>query len=361
MEDIDNLPDDQLRRRLAQYGFANLPVTDTTRKVLIKKLKNAIGNESTKNRRETVAVSKFSSDEEPEKEDTAKARGAKTPNRRATVAVTEKSSVKKVNGTAAANGRAETPVKTPSRRTSRATPAKQDATVLQEESDEDVIEIPVRRRSTSRNSTATPTLGKSDTVRTSYKTTVDVVEEKDDEVQEIEVEVQPPRRPSPIITQSGSRRKTFTTSTSSFSTDLQEKTKFPEKSKFSIPSISNTYTRRQTYNYSQPEEDEQLELDETTTPYLSNFAKRLSTLRAEPLDAGMDKYKAMRETGTSSYQKPSYSYQSSQAAPVKRKSGMMKSLGQIFESLDRQYNFRTILYSIFIVMIIVAIYVLFFM
>lgn len=370
MEEIDQLNDEQLRLRLSQYGFPNLPVTDTTRKVLLKKLKNAIGNESAKNRRETVAVSKFSSDEEPEKDD----RKNKTASRRATVAVTTTPSVKKL-----ANGRAETPTKTPSRRTSRATPAKQEpvavaAKTLQEDSDDDVIELPVKRRSTSR--TTTPTLGKSDTVRTSYKTTVDVVEEKDGEdssnVDEPSIEEEllpPPRKPSPIVAQT-SRRKTFTTSSSSFSTNLPEKT---TTSKFSIPamstSTSTSYTRRGTYNFSQPEDEEPIELDESNTPYLSNFAKRLSTLRAEPLDAGLDKYKSdYKSTYTqpeykSSYVQPTYTYKT-QVAPTSkpaRKSGLMKDLGQIYDSLDRQYNFRNILYMILIVMIVVAIYVFFFM
>lgn len=366
MEEIDQLSDDQLRRRLAQYGFANLPVTDTTRKVLVKKLKNAIGNETAKNRRETVAVSKFSSDEEPEKEDAK--RGAKTPSRRATVAVTEKVTVKKANGATLSNGRAETPTKAPPRRASRATPAKQEPVVvaavaaLVEDSDEDVISVPVKRRSTSR--TVTPTLGKSDTVRTSYKTNVEVVEENEDssnvDEPSIEEELMPPRKPSPVLTQSVSRRKTFTTSSSSYSTKLPEKA-----ATFGIPALSASYTRRGTYNFTQPEEDD--ELNESNTPYLSNFAKRLSTLRAEPLDSGTDKLKGLASTTSEykmSYAQPSYSYKSQVAPsnkPVARKSGMLKDLAQIFDTLDRQYNFRNILYIILIVMIVVAIYVLFFM
>lgn len=379
MEDLDNLSDDQLRIRILQYGLPNLPVTDTTRKVLLKKLKVVMGNETAKTRRETVAVSKFSSDEEPEKDD-AKARGAKASSRRATVAVTEKSSVKKLNGPTG-NGRAETPTKTPSRRTSRATPAKQEpiavaAAVLQEDSDEDIIEIPVKRRSSSR--TTTPTLGKSDTVRTSYKTSVDVVEENQGEdssnLDESVEEILPPpkRKPSPVFTQSASRRKTFTTSTSSFSANLPEKSTTPTK--FGIPAVTTSYTRRGTYNFNEPtDEEDPIELDESNTPYLSNFAKRLSTLRAEPLDTGMDKYKSIGASTssykssftqpeyTSSYAKPSYSYKSQVAPAPKpaRKSGVLKDLGQIYDSLDRQYNFRNILYIIVIVMIIVAIYVLF--
>ena len=322
MEDISNVTDDlsdsELRRRLAQYGFPNLPVTDTTRKVLLKKLKNAITSENTKSRRETVAVSKFS-DEEAE----VKAKAIKASNRRATVAITEKSSVKKVNNTAIV----ET-VETPSKKSSRKKSSSQARILQDDSSDEDIIEVE-NRRSNSR--TKTPTLGKSDVVRTSNKTSVDVVEEIAEE--------------PPVIINPVSRRKTFTTSTSNFSTNQGN-------------SISNS-NARQTYDFKQPVEDEPF--DDLDTPYLSNFAKRLSTLRAEPLDAEMDKYKRLRETGASLGYK-SNSNINIQAQPAQRKEeGVMKSLGQLADNLDQQHNFRNILYISFIVMIVVAIYVIFFM
>jgi hypothetical protein len=315
---------------------------------LIKKLKNAVGNENAKNRRETVAVSKFSSDEEPEKEEPSKGRKPKTPNRRATVAVTEKPSG---NG-AAVNGRSATPVKSSRASASRSTPAKQEAKNLQEESDEDIVEVPVKRRSSSRTATPTLSLGKSDTVRTSYKSMDD---EKVEEVQEIEDDSPPPftqrQQPQPAANTS-LRRKTFTTSGASGT----PKFSFSEKSSFSIPSISTSSYRKQAAT--QPEDEE---VDEISTPYLSNFAKRLSTLRAEPLaDSGMDKYKGLRDSGATSYQQSAYSYKT-QGAPAKSNRGLVKSVGSAFDSLDRQYNFRNVLYFIFFVMIVVAIYVLFFM
>lgn len=364
MENFETLSDDQLRLRLQQYGFANLPVTDTTRKVLVKKLKLAVEGQKTKNRRETVAVTKFSSDEEPEVVEKTSKRD-KTPNRRATVAVVAKktSSTTITNGAATnGNSRAETPSKTTtSRRASRATPLKENPPkILQEDSDDDVIEIPVARRSR----TTTPTLGKSDTVRTSYKTNVDVVEENIAE----EVEEEKPRKPTPVLTQTTTRRKTFTTSTSGYSSKLPEPA--ATTSKFGRATMTTSYNPRGNYNFNQQEDteedDDALELDETNAPYLSNFAKRLSTLRAEPLDAGLEKYRSMQTEPSTSYKPSSQtfgaSYQSkySSSAPlVARKSGFWKDIGQIYDSLDRKYNFRTILYIIFIVMIIVAIYVIF--
>ena len=325
MEDIntvtDDLSDSELRRRLAQYGFPILPVTDTTRKVLLKKLKNAVTSENTKTRRETVAVSKFSSDEDPE----VKAKASKTSNRRATVAITQKSSVKKLNDTAI-----DETVETPSKKNSR---KKISSQVLQEDStDDDITEIE-NRRSSSR--AKTPTLGKSDVVRTSYKTSVDVVEEIAEE--------------PPVVIKPVSRRKTFTTSTTNFTSNQENP-------------ISKSNTHRQTYGFKQPVETDTL--DDLDTPYLSNFAKRLSTLRAEPLDDGMDKYKRLRESGASLGYK-SNSNINIQAQPQlkahPRNDGMMKSLGQLADTLDKQHNFRNVLYISFIVMIVVAIYVIFFM
>lgn len=66
MEDLDKLTDSELRHRLLQYGFPNMPVTETTRKILIKKLRNHLTNEKAKLRRQTNYVTRYSSDEESE-------------------------------------------------------------------------------------------------------------------------------------------------------------------------------------------------------------------------------------------------------------------------------------------------------
>lgn len=64
MENLDTLSDDELRRRLMQFGFPNLPVTSTTRKILVKKLRNYMETEKSKLRRETTFATRYSSDEE---------------------------------------------------------------------------------------------------------------------------------------------------------------------------------------------------------------------------------------------------------------------------------------------------------
>uniref|UniRef100_A0A8D8P2U5 (northern house mosquito) hypothetical protein n=1 Tax=Culex pipiens TaxID=7175 RepID=A0A8D8P2U5_CULPI len=64
MDNLDLLTDDELRLRLMQYGFQNLPITSNTRKLLIKKLRNHMESEKGKLRRETSYATRYSSGEE---------------------------------------------------------------------------------------------------------------------------------------------------------------------------------------------------------------------------------------------------------------------------------------------------------
>lgn len=360
MENLEILTDDELRIRLHQFGFANLPVTDTTRKVLVKKLRNAIEGQKTKNRRETVAATMLSSDEEPEKK--APAKREKTPNRRATVAVAEKIKKPATSTTNGTTSRAETPSKSTSRRSAaRATPAKDKVSstgysVVQDDTDEDVVEIPVARRSR----TTTPTLGKSETVRTSYNTKVEVVAEQSTEESsnlEDEIEEVLPRKPSPV---QATRRKTFTTSTSGYSSKSHEST----PPRFGKASLTTSYNPRGNYKYGDDDEDEPLEINDSTAPYLSNFAKRLSTLKAEPLTSPMGKYTVrdsipptMPPTNYKSNYEQHYRAQPTPLPVVPRKQGgFMKA----YDTLDRQYNITTFLSVIIIVMVLVMLYVVFY-
>lgn len=75
MDNLEQLSDSELRYRLQQYGFPNLPITDTTRKILIKKLRNHIKNEKTRLRRDTKFVARYSSDEDSSDIDSKKRKG----------------------------------------------------------------------------------------------------------------------------------------------------------------------------------------------------------------------------------------------------------------------------------------------
>lgn len=74
MDNLELLSDSELRTRLVQYGFPNLPITITTRKTLIKKLRLHMDNEKTKLRRETTNATRYSSGEESDNNDASKRR-----------------------------------------------------------------------------------------------------------------------------------------------------------------------------------------------------------------------------------------------------------------------------------------------
>jgi hypothetical protein len=127
---------------------------------------------------------------------------------------------------------------------------------------------------------------------------------------------------------------------------------------------SSTYNFKSNYEYEQEEEEEDRSIDDETAPYLSNFAKRLSTLKAEPIDAGLSqRYKNLREDhqpstsyGVSSSRYSTQTYQK----PLGRGS-VVKGVAREFESIDKKYSIRRYAYIAMIVMIIIAIYVLIFM
>jgi LEM domain len=376
-ENLEDLTNDQIRRRLVEYGFANLPVTQTTRKVLVKKLRNAMEGEKTKNRRETVAVIKASDDEDVPLKSTKR---EKTPNRRATIAVSEKT--KKVSSTTSvgSNGsQSDAKSSASSRRSSRTTPFTEKpvvtstniVTLQDDNSDDDVIEVQMSRRSKSK----TP-LGTSDIVRTSYKSNIEPVAE--DKTEESPESVKSYQR------ELETRRKTYT---STFEYNDPQPTRTLTPTKISKPSLSTmNYDHHMTsrtltptkfgrttqistsYNPKFDGGESPDDLDESHTPYLSNFAKRLSTLKAEPLP-GMEKYEKLREKDKYADYKPTssyaYRYTQSNMQSNKPKSsvayGNFKDIAYTYNSLDQKYNVKKYVYIALIVMLIVAIYVLIFM
>lgn len=47
--DVDNLSDAELRTKLLEFGFPPMPITGTTRKVMVKKLKLLMENKNKNN------------------------------------------------------------------------------------------------------------------------------------------------------------------------------------------------------------------------------------------------------------------------------------------------------------------------
>lgn len=74
MDNLDLLSDDELRRRLLQYGFQNLPITQTTRKTLIKKLRNHLATTNTSLRKTSTIVTRYSSGEDSDSVENVKTR-----------------------------------------------------------------------------------------------------------------------------------------------------------------------------------------------------------------------------------------------------------------------------------------------
>ena len=415
MDNYDLMSNDEIRLRLLEYGFPNLPVTQTTRKVLVKKLINASEGAKGKNRRETIAVTKFSSDEEVEK--VIEKKLPKTPNRRATIAPGEKTKNPATSVNSTIKEQVATSLKAPERRRSaaRATPVKDQRAVIstastistfQEDTDSDNADnFRVDRRSTSK----TPSLGKSDTVRTSYKSALEVLNDEDDisdclvlddeDSDDEPLVVHSAKKPSPIKMATSKvediRRKTL--STSSYNTSFSGKSSFsgmPENvvkkptfttsynptSYSSIGGSSSGLLSKQykpSFNNDEDDDDDENEEEENlNSPYLSNFAKRLSTLRAEPLDTGMEKYKKYREETSgdvntpttvqrssqytySTHSKPGgTNYQTTQQKPYVAGSSLYKDFVQILESLDRQYNIRFYICILMTVLLIIAICVM---
>lgn len=379
MSELENLSNDELRVQLLKFGFANMPVTQTTRKVLLKKLKVAVEMQKSKTRRETVAVMKASDEDDEPLSELIRSKKEKTPNRRATAGVIERT--KKVPATTTSRNGVETPPKTksPSRRSSRATPSKDKPIVsssaysLLDQSDEDVIEIieppaVLARRSKSKTPT---TLSKSETVRVSHYApnvrNIPIVREEDTSTEEeeksFEVEFQ---QPAPILT---SRR---TTTALSYNNRPPIKNLTPTKYGLTT-NFQSSYIPSANYSLSnQQDDDDDDDVDdaeELNAPYLSNFAKRLSTLKAEPLDAGMKKYKMNTDynygrnvavPSTSTYRYSSSQYNPPLGVLQGKRESVLNNMAREFDKMDKKFSVRTYIYACLIVMIIVAIYVILF-
>lgn len=378
-------------------------------------MKLAVENQKQKTRRETIAVTKFSSDEEVETTEKESKKRGNTPNRRITIAPGEKITKPATSST---NGNSSLLPPPPStnrstRRSSsgRTTPAEKQAStvsstapavpVIQEDTDEEVKEtLRTAPKRFSKSKSKTPTLTKSDTVRTSFKTTSEKIVESEEESGDIIVidDVPPPttyQPKAPVPKESAkktveevSRRKTMgSTFTSSIPTPKTYSYRFSSANvdRPSLTTSFNTYAYssttpssvagnlgtsryKTTYdNFDQDEEDDEDDIA-GSAPYLSSFAKRLSTLRAEPLDSGMEKYRKMKEaestaSSSSSSYRPSntYSYKRNTLPAAKQQqSPLFGSFVQAFDNLDRKFNIRKMLYFMFVIFIFVVIYVIFF-
>lgn len=279
-DQVDSMSDAELRTKLAEHGFPVMPITASTRKLLVKKLKLVLDNKSKPrvggdNKAESRrSLARYSSGEESDL-DTSNAR-EKRAGRRATT------------------GGAMLPPA--SSKTRRATP-KKDSPVKQDSdkgSESDEEKSPVRTREevetvTTRRMTRTYA-AKDDDYETGSDSDVDVDRKTASPFRSHSRSSDHISSTLPVNDASTSLPKSSlfsrtTLPSSSYSSSLSSEHLNSIRSRLGLtstlgdrPSVSN-YTSNYTTSTYQPSTST---IDEVESPYLSNFTKRLSALKAEP-------------------------------------------------------------------------------
>lgn len=421
MENFDDLTNDQIRLKLLEYGLPNIPVTSTSRKVLIKKLKNHVENANSKVRRETIHVAKYSSDEDVEEQPVKKAQAKKEVNRRATIG----GSAAKLSQTLPVMPQLPPPSKPAAekvvdvaskRRSGRLTPvlSKDDATpvvaapkepmIVENSDDEDDVPLTQVRTRDRKSKSKSPSLSRAEMVSTSYihqkveaaakpaipeEMEIDLTESTDDvmvepEEEEPEPTPLPKSLPKPVVCPPGipyheSRFNSTTSSITSKRTTIGGTGPSASEAlstSFGRPSMSTTTTYT-SFSSPAPKQREDIKLDPTDSPYLSEFTKRLSRLKAES-QGGVTRDYPVRRTIGSSYASPVVTtgggggsdYVQSRlaaargqkpAAAVDGKGEIRASLRQVILALDQKYSFKKLFYTLIVILIVVFLFVFFFM
>lgn len=408
MENFDDLSNDQLRLKMLEYGMPNMPITATTRKLVVKKLKNYVETANSKTRRDTIHVTKFSSDEDTDTAEEPKKAQKKETSRRATIG----GSAAKLSKTLPVmpdlpppKAKSEKAEPVQKRRSGRITPVqgKDDAPTLaapkepmivensDDDEDEDMIPLtqPVNRRERKSKS---PSLSRADMVTTSYihqveveprnaavveTMEIDLTESTDDVVVEPEPVPEPRTRPQQVTPSRESRYNTTSSSVTSkrttiaggFSTGTPSRQ--PELStSFGRPSMSTVYSSPRATETRR----EDVHLEPTDSPYLSEFTKRLSRLKAENAQLNAVRDHPIRRTIASSYaatRGADGDYVSSRLAQRmdgnsssssnKKQGEIRASIRQVILALDQKYSIRKMFYLLIVAMIVIFLFVFFFL
>lgn len=422
MADLELLSNEDLRAKLIEHNLGNIPLTATTRKVLVNKLRKAMNGElppastvtaannadQKTSRRETMHVSQPATEVAPEKVEQKK-----MSKRRATldpvvnapppapVLIVDKSS--STTATGPSNSRRSgriTPV--PKTKDLRSVIAEPTTYVILDEdedsADEQPVDIPPPSGRAKRSSRS-PSLGKSDTVTTSYQSVIapvatkiaqpiDEMDQSDDgEVSEYTQNTRKPavdtRHIHNIVFSSearsnSSRRQTSVPSVVPPPLSRYETVRMPDINRRRITTATVAELRHSpspafaAANSDSDDVDMDFEISAGNTPYLSNFAKRLSCLRAEPLSVG-----ATATSSSSAMSYPSRYARTNAAAETnvtsrRRISAGIKdtqqmktdddSLWQSFKLLlvSVEHKIRPVLLLALIVLVVVFVYVFFF-
>uniref|UniRef100_A0A1Q3EZT0 Putative otefin n=1 Tax=Culex tarsalis TaxID=7177 RepID=A0A1Q3EZT0_CULTA len=415
MENFEDLTNDQIRLKLLEYGLPNIPVTSTSRKVLIKKLKNHVENANSKVRRETIHVAKYSSDEDVEEQPVKKTQSKKEVNRRATIG----GPAAKLSQTLPVKPQLPPPSKPAvekgvdsgsKRRSGRLTPvlSKDDATpvvaapkepmIIENSDDEDEAPLTQLQSRDRKSKSKSPSLSRAEMVTTSYihqkaeaaakpaipeEMEIDLTESTDEIMDEA-----PPAEPAPVVIRppvTPSRESRYKTTNNASSSITSKRTTIAGagppasealSSSFGRPSMTATTTTSYTsYSSPAPKQRDELKLDPTDSPYLSEFTKRLSRLKAESTQGGgtTRDYPVRRTIGYAASpvatgggtdyvqsrlaaargQKP--------AAAADGKGEIRASLRQVILALDQKYSFKKLFYTLIVILIVVFLFVFFFM
>lgn len=415
MDAFDELNNNQLREELKSRGLGNFPVTDTTRNLLIKKLRNAVNGsaKASKGRRETISVVNHT--EEPEINAEAKKPKPKSvSNRRTTIAAGAAPKTNVTNGkfthppnqsscqfkvsfipligtsvTTDAAKPVVAPPKSPSRRSVAPRVADSASSkYFADNSDDDLIAAAeaVENQTRNKRSSRSPSLSKSSVVTTSYKHIIEPLVESIDDDDEVAflgnasdeefnsnmLEKVRKVTPTTSVIAPVDRRKTMqlgpsvTTTTTTTSKPIEKFTSNEE----SISSYRRRYTtntpianRAPVTGLNSVNSDDDI-LSRVETPFLSNFTRRLAELKATPiagLDDEFDDYKPKKSTYTaSSYDYRSSAYPSRSSERFRERSVTTKPPQTVSAWSSFEKKIRKPLLVLLALFLIVFVYVFFF-
>lgn len=403
LESLESLSNFDLREKCKLFGLPNVPVTDTSRKILIRKLKLAmegpVNNEKEKTkRRETIHVVSKPAVKEPEPEPVQKANlDVSRSARRTTIAATNSSfaTLEPEPVVSKVDRRRSSRYSTSSeKKPVEAAPVKRKTVILEEDSDEDdlieavnTVEKANKGVAPSRTKAApsqdsrdrrsrSASLQKSPTVTTSFNKevppTVHETEESgtDNEILTQNVykynaakpfvptktERQTYYKPSVPLNVTSTRYSTLGTSSTARQSNLTTATTL--SGGLGTSNLSRRYTTSVTHKYDDYDDDDnngEVEIGGGTTPYYSDFTRRLERLKNEQLNASGKNsrerdYSAKREV-------PLYGTYPRRQTTVNAQNDAFKGF---LVNMERKYQIKQKLMIIFAVFLLLVLYIFIF-
>lgn len=406
VENLETLSNAELREQCKLFGLPNVPVTDTSRKILVRKLKLAMegptnGEKEKTKRRETIHVVSKPAAKNPEPEPAVKKQlDTSRSARRTTIAATSSSIASDPEPEAKIDRRRSSRYSSTSseKRQVEAAPIKRKTAILEEDSDEDdliLIEAtetaervhrvvtPSREKAASSQESRdrrsrSASLQKSPTVTTSYNkdvpSTVHETEEEsgtDNEVPTKNVykydsgkpfvptktERQTYYKPTVPLNTTSTRYSTLGNTSATRQANLTTATTIT--SNLGTSNLSRRYTTGTTHKYDDYEDDDddgEVEIGGGHTPYYSDFTRRLERLKNEQMNLS-NKNSKERD------------YSVKRDIPVSRGSVYSRrpvayaqddAFKGFFINLDRKYKIKQKLMIIFAVFLLLVVYIFIF-